>query len=922
MIERVPFEFHISSTARKKFNLDRSFFGSDGRVIMVDYSAAKSFSEQVFKNSAISFSPSDIFALGLIDESLHAMVRNYSEHDHKLISKTYLQLLGEKGQELDHLLEAFIEEYPPQAVFEGTQTLHEYLKDSTDKFQNKEIVLEEMLILRITNLNPAAKPFREFFDENPLTASGYHNIMDLVFKYFDQTQSWGDPTITKPSLIELLRSPALNSPDSLSGQLDYILENWGNILGKEFIRSLLRGMDFIRENKFRGNFSGGFAGDTPIIEFSNPNEEEMERFSQDKDWMPNLVLIAKNSYVWLDQLSRFYGREIRTLDGIPDEELRKLADSGITGLWLIGLWERSLASRSIKQIMGNPEAVASAYSLNDYQIAEDLGGWSALENLRERAWQNGIRLSADMVPNHMGIDSNWVINHPDWFLSLPGSPYPNYSYNGADLSQDQRVGIFLEDHYYDRSDAAVVFKRLDRWTGQSQFIYHGNDGTSMPWNDTAQLNYLKAEVREQVIQTILHVAKNFPIIRFDAAMTLAKRHIHRLWFPEPGNGGAIASRSEYGLTKDQFDEAIPIEFWREVVDRVAREAPDTLLLAEAFWMMEGFFVRTLGMHRVYNSAFMHMMRDEDNAKYRTLIKNTIEFDPEILKRYVNFMSNPDEKTAREQFGNGDKYFGVATLMSTLPGLPMIGHGQIEGFLEKYGMEYRRAYWNETPDNGFIEHHQQVIFPLLRKRYLFAGVSEFELFDFFTNEGVDENVFAYSNRFGSEIGLVIYHNKYAHTDGWIKISANKINKTENVLKQRSLSEVLDLRGDPNNYLIFRDINSEQEFIRSVNQIIENGLYLKLHAYQTHAFIDFRIVTDIEGKWRQVSDSLKGLGYWSIQARYDELFASKNDEVEFDQKKDPPNNNNLNDEQTYTSFKSESIIPSDPRDGEFEQNEKSD
>ena len=60
-----------------------------------------------------------------------------------------------------------------------------------------------------------------------------------------------------------------------------------------------------------------------------------------------------------------------------------------------------------------------------------------------------------------------------------------------------------------------------------------------------------------------------------------------------------------------------VEFWREVVDRVSDESPDTLLLAEAFWMMEGYFVRTLGMHRVYNSAFMHMLRNEDNSKYRT-----------------------------------------------------------------------------------------------------------------------------------------------------------------------------------------------------------------------------------------------------------------------------------------------------------------
>jgi len=63
-------------------------------------------------------------------------------------------------------------------------------------------------------------------------------------------------------------------------------------------------------------------------------------------------------------------------------------------------------------------------------------------------------------------------------------------------------------------------------------------------------------------------------------------------------------------------------------------------LAEAFWLMEGYFVRTLGMHRVYNSAFMNMLHTEDNANYRMTIKNVLEFSPEVLKRFVNFMNNP------------------------------------------------------------------------------------------------------------------------------------------------------------------------------------------------------------------------------------------------------------------------------------------
>ena len=99
----------------------------------------------------------------------------------------------------------------------------------------------------------------------------------------------------------------------------------------------------------------------------------------------------------------------------------KCASRGITGLWFIGVWERSKASAEIKHMMGNADAIASAYSLADYEIAAELGGKEALEQLKARAWKRGIRLASDMVPNHMGIDSRWVIEHPEWFISVKNS---------------------------------------------------------------------------------------------------------------------------------------------------------------------------------------------------------------------------------------------------------------------------------------------------------------------------------------------------------------------------------------------------------------------------------------------------------------------------------------------------------------------
>jgi glycosidase len=581
--------------------------------------------------------------------------------------------------------------------------------------------------------------------------------------------------------------------------------------------------------------------------------------------MPTVVLIAKSTYVWLAQMSRQYGRRIARLDEIPDEELTILARRGLNSLWLIGVWERSRASKTIKQLCGNTDAVASAYSLFDYAIAEDLGGEAAYTNLRDRAYRHGIRLASDMVPNHMGIDSPWVVEHPEWFISRPEPPYPAYSFNGPDLSHDGRVEIKIEDHYFEQSDAAVVFRRRDRQSGETRYIYHGNDGTSFPWNDTAQLDYLNPAVREQVIQTILHVARLFPVIRFDAAMTLAKRHFHRLWFPGPGSSGAIPSRAEYGMSQAQFNRCMPHEFWREVVDRVAAEVPGTLLLAEAFWLMEGYFVRTLGMHRVYNSAFMVMLRDEENAKYRSVIKNTLEFDPDIMKRYVNFMSNPDERTAIDQFGKGDKCFGVTAMMATLPGLPMFGHGQIEGFTEKYGMEYQRPRYDESPDHWMVERHQREIAPLLQRRWLFAGSGNFRLYDFFLDSGsVDENIFAYSNRNGGERALVVYNNRYGQTHGTIDFSAAYADKGANQLRQQRLKEGLGLSDNYSSILAWRDSLTGLQYLRRASDLAERGLTLDLHAYQCHVFLDWRELTSTaEQPWDRLCDQLNGRGVASLE-----------------------------------------------------------
>jgi len=869
-------EFHVLKKVRDEFELQDALFALRGNVVFADFHAVREFAQRLNRkiNPEVHqeryIKAGRLNAMGLIDEILHYVAALYREQIEPRAFDTALERLDRRfgAEKVNTLLSAFVEQFPPLSVYRGTQRVQNYLNSTEDGEPCRALALEELMLLSLANKNPAFEPFKFLFDEEVLRSDTlYDDVVVELQHHFADLPPFGPD---HENLWDMLRAPAVAEPYSLTGQLDYIRRKWGLLIGKYLIR-LLTSLDVVKEEE-----KPVFFGPGPTRTYVyNELEHEYERFSPDQDWMPRTVLMAKSTLVWLYQLTNKYGRPIERLDQIPDEELDELARRGFTGLWLIGLWERSHASKEIKRRCGNPEAAASAYSLYDYDIANELGGWQALENLRFRCEWRGIRLGSDMVPNHTGIDSRWMMEHPDRFLQLGQPPFPTYTFNGENLSPQAGVGIYIEDHYYDRSDAAVVFKRVDFNTGETRYIYHGNDGTSMPWNDTAQIDFLNPEAREAVIRTIVGVCKQFPIVRFDAAMTLAKKHIQRLWYPEPGRGGDIASRAEHGLTTEEFNRRIPNEFWREVVDRCAVEAPDTLLLAEAFWMMEGYFVRTLGMHRVYNSAFMNMLKMEENAKYRATIKNTIEFDPQILQRFVNFMNNPDEDTAVAQFGKGDKYFGVCTLMATMPGLPMFGHGQIEGFEEKYGMEYRRAYREEVPDQHLIDRHEREIFPLLKRRRLFAGSDDFALFDVFAADGsVNENIFAYTNKFQDERALVLYNNSYQAGAGWIRVSSSSAVKGPLGDKRsirRSLAEALQLSPDEKHFALLREQRSDLWYIRSSKELSEQGLFVSLNGYQSQIFLDIHEVADTDhGRWARLCSELAGRGVVDLHAAFQDLF----------------------------------------------------
>ncbi len=848
-------DFRIARPARDRYDFDESLFASDGDAIVFDPARAMSLAEQFADADADRGRvASEIAAIGLIHELGHRAVSAERRADPAgggPMARGLAALddrVGAAG--VDRGLAAYETTFPALPVFRGEVPVEVWLERAKGEVPGREAALEELALTGIAARNPAAAAYRELTSDPSLSKPEQRQLLDGVA---GADLDPGDPDLGRKApartLWQRLMEPIEAAPQSLGAQLRWIRIHWAGWLDDADLMHIDRQLGVLDEIDrvawLRAQGAGGSGGQADAAALSGFGgfDDEPEAFSEDRDWMAELVIVAKSTYVWLSQLSRDYGREITRLDQVPDEEFDELRARGFTGLWLIGIWERSAASQKIKRWRGNPDAMASAYSVADYRIADELGGDAAWADLRERAAARGIRLAADMVPNHMGIDSSWVIEHPERFISSPYPPFEAYSFTGGDLSSDDRVVIQLEDHYWDSSDAAVVFKRIDKQTGEERYIYHGNDGTSFPWNDTAQLDYLRAEVREAVIGQILEVARRFSVIRFDAAMVLARRHIQRLWYPQPGHEAGIPSRSAAAVPADEMRRLMPQEFWREVVDRVAREVPDTLLLAEAFWLMEGYFVRTLGMHRVYNSAFMHMLRDEKNAEYQQVIRETVQFDARILGRYVNFMNNPDERSAVDQFGSHDKYFGVATLLATLPGLPMFGHGQFEGYSEQYGMEFRRPQRDEWPDQGLLERHRRQISPLLHERWRFSGAGGFRQLTALEGGGANADVFVYAN--DAESGprgamerrsLVVFLNRYPRAH----------------VRIPGVAEALGLGFDPDGFVILYDHRTGLDYLRQLRDLRDHGLELMLDGYGCHVFLAFQEVSDAGGAgWAELA-----------------------------------------------------------------------
>ncbi|MDQ6693287.1 MAG: alpha-amylase, partial [Chloroflexota bacterium] len=157
------FEFHVSRESRDRYGFDQALFHLTGNVVFANFHAARVFAQRMNdKRDLVNFPEQavragQINAMGLIDEISHLMIENYRRQVNPDVMHDALEALDAQfGREaVEGAIERFSDEFPTLAVYRREQLPDEWLQGDTGGMPNREIALEEMLMLWLSNMNPA-----------------------------------------------------------------------------------------------------------------------------------------------------------------------------------------------------------------------------------------------------------------------------------------------------------------------------------------------------------------------------------------------------------------------------------------------------------------------------------------------------------------------------------------------------------------------------------------------------------------------------------------------------------------------------------------------------------------------------------------------------------------------------------------------
>ena len=386
---------------------------------------------------------------------------------------------------------------------------------------------------------------------------------------------------------------------------------------------------------------------------------------------PSLYQI--NTRVWLTELSQGLNRKA-TLDDIPDNELDKLAEMGFDWIWFLSVWRTGELARKVSRY--NPEwrldfertlpdlseedIAGSGFAITGYTVHPDIGGDAALQRLRNRLGERGLKLMLDFVPNHMGPDHPWVEEHPDYFV------------HGTEIDLEKFPQNFF---------------RLKAKTGDLILAY-GRDPFFAGWPDTVQLDYSNPATAEAMLGEILRISGQCDGVRCDMAMLVLPEVFERTW----------GRRAQ--------------SFWPDAVKAVREKAPGFCFMAEVYWDMEWTM-----QQQGFDYAYDKRLYDRLCEGHARAVREHFYAGTDYQDKLARFLENHDEPRAASTFDQ-EVHEAAAVVTFLSPGLRFFHQGQFEGRKKRISPHLVRA--PQEPVNEAILEYYSGLLSILKENIFRNG----------------------------------------------------------------------------------------------------------------------------------------------------------------------------------------------------------
>lgn len=491
-------------------------------------------------------------------------------------------------------------------------------------------------------------------------------------------------------------------------------------------------------------------------------------------WPQKPFIYQINTWVWLNSLSQRYNQTI-TLQNIPQAVFDELGALNVDVIWLMGVWERRAEGRA-SALNYKHEYVPVLPDLTDEDVigsAYAIGAYEVDSRIGSREALAEVR--AKLAEQGLKLILDYVPNHVatdhDWVLGKP-----DYM-------------IYATPEQYERNPD-WFFKRTGD-DGVDHLVAHGRDPNFAGWIDTAQVNAYSSAYREQAIATLNDILSQCDGVRCDMAMLMTNDIFSRTW-------GTI------------LEEPAPeTDFWDEVIPAVKRQHPDSVFIAEVYWDME-----YLMLQQGFDFTYDKRLYDRVVEGFVHLIHAHLLADVDYQARQVRFIENHDEPRAAFTLGVERQQIG-ALLIATLPGAVLLHDGQFTGRKVKLPVQINRQ--PDEPVDLTLEAFYRML--LAETRHPIYQQGKWRLFDvgaaYLTNSTY-RHLLAYGWQDGEELRVIVVNNTptasrgLAHFRGW-----------DNDMFRYNNWRLIDLLSD---------VRTEQNGAN----MIDNGLYIELGAYQAHLF----------------------------------------------------------------------------------------